>query len=104
MAEYKFTPSPKQKKMIGIIKDMLGKKFTGSSQDDLSKFFDENIAPAMEKLKDRPPSDKQVACIAKMERALNVKFEGTTGTQASEFISANMKSYREMFKVKGIKK
>ena len=41
------------------------------------------------------PTDKQLALIQKMEEQLDVKFEGTSIQDASQFISQHMEKYQE---------
>ncbi len=43
----------------------------------------------------RPPTEKQLALINKMEQLIDVKFDGKTIKEASEFITKHMQRYRE---------
>lgn len=82
------TISPKQKKAIKNIEIVTGIKFTGKSQEEASKFLDENL-PKLEGVdfrKYKKPSAKMEKGIKFCESILGVEFQGSTMLEASEFL------------------
>lgn len=82
------TISTKQKKAIKNIELVTGIKFTGKTQEEASKFLDENLSKleGIDFRQYKKPSPKMEKGIKFCESILGVEFQGSTMLEASDFL------------------
>lgn len=95
MVKFDKTVSPKMKKAVKIIKDILHVEPPSGKHDDVSKFIEENLDKAFSS-SNYTMTEKQSKCIKAIESKLGVKFEGSSAKDVSDFISAHIESLKSI--------